>query len=175
MDYRILLALMTIIFAIFPIALFLRVKRLIRVKKIFVILAIFYILIVCVGVFTNVSLGKVITIKPFNDLGNANKPFNWEIISKKNTDFVINILMLVPLGFLLGPTFERFAIIKSVAICASFSIIIECMQLVLPIGRNPQLNDIILNTLSGLIGVICFYLLKLLRNIIIKIKKKHSF
>ena len=96
-----------------------------------------------------------------------NKTFNFDIVANDLQDFIINILMLVPFGFLLKPIFQKYSITKTLIIGIGFSVLIEMLQLVLPINRSPQLSDIILNSLSCLIGIVSFILFKL---IIIKLK-----
>ena len=59
--------------------------------------------------------------------------------------------------------------IKTLIIGIGFSVLIEILQLVLPINRSPQLSDIILNSLSCLIGILSFNLFKF---IVMKLKSK---
>ena len=171
MDYRLILIIFTCVFAIFPIVFFLVSKNEKHIKVVYFILTILYCLVVCVGVFTNIQLNKLITIEFLDNINNLNKTFNFNLFPNTFQDVIINILMFVPLGFLLMPIFKKHAFVKTLLIGISFTIMIEISQLVLPISRNPQLSDIILNSLSCLIGIACFIILKLVSS---KLKSKNK-
>ena len=160
MDFRIILLILSIIFAIFPILFFSVSKNAKHIKVVSLVLSILYILVICIGVFSNIQLGKDITIIPFDLTVKLNKSFDFNLISKNIQDFIINILMFIPLGFLLTPLFKTHTVLKTLLIGISFSILIEIMQLILPINRSPQLSDIVLNSLSCLIGIACFLLFR---------------
>ena len=170
MDYRIILAILLLCFAIIPIVNFLLIKNEKVIKIIFLILAIIYSILICIGVFFKVNLAQNITITLFKNVEGVNKSFSFYPFAKTLTDFLINILMFVPLGFLLSPILKKHTLIKTLLIGFIFSTFIELMQLLLPIVRSPQLSDIILNTLSCLIGGLCFSLLKLFKSLLTRKK-----
>ena len=170
MDYRIILAILLLFFAIIPIVNFLVIKNEKIIKVIFLILAIIYCILICIGVFFKVNLAQKITITLFENVESVNKSFSFYPFAKTLTDFLINILMFVPLGFLLSPIIKKHTLIKTLLIGLIFSTFIELMQLLLPIVRSPQLSDIILNTLSCLIGGLCFSLLKLFKSLLTRKK-----
>ena len=81
------------------------------------------------------------------------------------TDEIDNVLLFTPLGFgLTGllrksrmKSVSKFIIV--IAISASFSTLIEFLQVFLP-SRTSTLADILNNTIGGFVGLICFYLWK---------------
>jgi len=79
----------------------------------------------------------------------------WDII------FLGNIFLFFPLGFLLRGLFRRGTWI-SVALCAGFSLLMEVLQWVFAIGRS-DIDDLLLNTLGGTLGVAVVLLLGALR------------
>lgn len=168
MDYRLVLIVFSLSFAIFPIAFFLLSKNEKHIKIVFLILTILYSIIVCIGVFSNIKLGKTISISLFENTTHIKKEFNFNLSNIGKTDFIINILMFIPLGFLLNPLFKKRATVISICVGLIFSIFIETMQLLLPIIRGPELTDIILNTISCFVGVCCYLILKTIK---IKFKK----
>ncbi|MBN1625414.1 MAG: VanZ family protein [Deltaproteobacteria bacterium] len=80
------------------------------------------------------------------------------------TDFIINLLGFIPLGFILcalfsgsGGIFQKKAILFSAVLCFSISLFIEIAQAWIP-SRSSQGLDLILNTTGALIGTtICRY------------------
>lgn len=66
---------------------------------------------------------------------------------------VMNIILFVPFGFFLYIMTRR-ALLTTVFACL-MSISIEVLQYVLPIGRISNVDDVILNTLGGIIGMLC--------------------
>ncbi|MDF5718422.1 MAG: VanZ family protein, partial [Rhizonema sp. NSF051] len=81
------------------------------------------------------------------------------------TDEIDNILLFAPLGFgltgLLRKTRMKSVgkVITVIAISATFSTLIEFIQVFLP-SRTSTLADILNNTIGGFLGLICFYLWK---------------
>ena len=64
----------------------------------------------------------------------------------------MNILLFVPLGMFLY-IFTKSEFLTTVLACL-FSIFIEFLQYMLPIGRISNVDDVILNTVGGIIGMI---------------------
>ena len=84
----------------------------------------------------------------------------WDII------FFGNIFLFFPLGFFLRGLFRRGAWM-SIALCAGFSLLMEVLQWVFAIGRS-DIDDLLLNTLGGTLGVAAVILLGALRKKITK-------
>ncbi|MNO14924.1 VanZ like family protein [compost metagenome] len=79
--------------------------------------------------------------------------------------FLLNILMLVPLGIILPLVYSRFRSIKDVALLGfGFSLSIELLQLLIRVtlgsGRSTDINDLIANTVGCILG---FMILKILK------------
>ncbi len=162
MDYRLILIILGFVLVILPLLLFVFCKNEKIVKNVFSILALFYFLLIIIGVFFNIQLGKKIFILPFQKIENLDKRFDFSLLSRDILDFIINICMFIPLAFLLYPLFKSRPILKTIIFCTSLTITIEIMQLILPISRSPQLLDIIVNVLSCFIGIAFYKLLEIL-------------
>lgn len=68
-----------------------------------------------------------------------------------------NVLIFVPLGFLPALLWKRWRHLwTAVPLCAGVSLLIEALQLF--IGRSVDVDDLILNTLGGLLGYLLFCL-----------------
>lgn len=71
----------------------------------------------------------------------------WSII-----DLVRNLLMLMPLGFMISEIFPKFRSICKIALIAfTFSVFIETMQLITAKGTC-QMDDIMNNTFGAVVG-----------------------
>ena len=97
----------------------------------------------------------------FSTTENLSKSFAINKLRFGTLDAKINLLMLIPVGALNQLKYStkkydkmsnKAKVVKGSLNALFLSVIIETMQLVLPINRTPDLNDIILNTISGLIG-----------------------
>ena len=64
-------------------------------------------------------------------------------------NLVGNVVMFAPVGFLL-PLATRLSLREVVAVCASLSVSVELLQLML--GRSLDIDDVLLNTLGGTLG-----------------------
>jgi glycopeptide antibiotics resistance protein len=64
-------------------------------------------------------------------------------------NLVGNVVMFAPVGFLL-PLATRMSLRGAVAVCASLSVSVELLQLML--GRSLDVDDVLLNTLGGALG-----------------------
>lgn len=74
-----------------------------------------------------------------------------------------NVIMFVPLGFLLPLVFKRVKPIHSVFICLAVTCVIEAVQPV--VGRTGDLDDVIANFLGGILGaVISAVIIRLMKN-----------
>lgn len=71
----------------------------------------------------------------------------------------LNILMFVPLGFFLPVVYNRLTRLwKTTACCFSFSFFVEFFQYF--IGRSADIDDLIVNTVGGIIGYCIFAILR---------------
>lgn len=87
--------------------------------------------------------------------------------------FLGNIFLFFPLGFFLRGLFRRRAWV-SLALCAGFSLSMELCQWVFAIGRS-DIDDLLLNTLGGALGVLAVLLLGALRKKITRGQEGASF
>lgn len=73
-----------------------------------------------------------------------------------------NVLIFAPLGFLPPLLWKRLARWRrAVGLCFCVSLFIECAQLF--VGRSVDVDDLILNTLGGLLGYLAFALVRRLK------------
>lgn len=98
----------------------------------------------------------------FTATGNASKNFFSNFMKFNSSDFKINVLMLSPLGSLRHLEYSigenkkmttKNKLIRATLDALCLSAFIETMQMVLPINRVPDINDILLNTISGFAGI----------------------
>ncbi len=69
----------------------------------------------------------------------------------------INLLLLAPLGFLLPVQFRKFQTFpRTVLTVLAVSLLIETLQYF--IGRSADIDDVIMNTVGGILGYLCFML-----------------
>ena len=82
----------------------------------------------------------------------------WEMDTRKQiTQTIANILMFVPLGFIFPVAFKKMRTLCKTFVCMMvFSFFIEFVQFF--IGRSADIDDIMLNTLGGVIGYFIFYI-----------------
>jgi len=62
----------------------------------------------------------------------------------------LNIVLFIPLGFLLR--IRPIGWLPTIALVAAISLAIESLQAVLPLGRTTNIDDVLLNTLGGILG-----------------------
>ncbi len=79
-------------------------------------------------------------------------------LPKMMLQIVINLLLLAPLGFLLPVQFRKFqSFPRTVLTVMVVSLLIEARQYF--IGRSADIDDVIINTVGGIFGYLCFMLL----------------
>jgi len=171
MNIFLCISLLAVFFAILPLCLLFILKNKKHLKIAYVILLFLYIVVICIGVFCDVKIKKVITIKSYTIPPNAEKFFNFKLFTKNKKDIFLNLCMFVPFGFLLTALFNKLKLLKSLLCGSMFSIFIEVTQYFLPTVRTAQMSDIILNTASCLIGSLIFISFYCLKN---KIQKKEK-
>lgn len=132
--------------------LFVNNKKLITI--IATILFCIYLSVLIVGVFSNDGNFKNLSFVASCKW--AAKQISWSPIPKTISDFLINIIMLMPIGLYIGAICKK-PLLKSIIIGFSIGLFIETMQFVLPISRSPQLSDMLLNGISAILG--CLYMM----------------
>ena len=84
-------------------------------------------------------------------------PFRW--ITEGVRPYIENILLFIPLGFLLPCIWKKYDVLWKTALSGmTFSLIIELSQLFN--SRVTDIDDLLMNTLGALIGWVIFRLLK---------------
>jgi glycopeptide antibiotics resistance protein len=68
-----------------------------------------------------------------------------------------NVIAFMPFGLFMNVSFKRTAFWRKLAYIGAFSIAIEITQFIFAIGRT-DINDVITNTLGGLIGLLLYRL-----------------
>lgn len=114
-----------------------------------------------------VALG-VITLRALPETGASASwvPFVtiWHLLAESGGDsyfnvgsVVGNIALFIPLGWLLPMVWSELRSLPRVVVtAAACSIAIELVQFAIP-GRFPTTDDVLLNTVGGLIGAIMFF------------------
>ena len=77
-------------------------------------------------------------------------------------DIILNVVMMVPFGFLY-PIIKLKGILKTVFMTFTFSLAIECSQLLSICyfgNRSFDITDLLTNTIGGLIGYLIFIILR---------------
>ena len=171
MSIYLILILLCVFFAVLPLCLLFVLKSEKHLKLAYIILLILYVIILCTGVFTDIKVRKVVTIEPYFIPPNAEKFFNFKFVTHNKKDILLNLSMFVPFGFFIAGLFNKFRVLKTFSIGVVSSIFIESVQYFLPTVRTAQLTDIILNSISCLIGAILFVLFFCLKK---KVHKKKT-
>ena len=75
-------------------------------------------------------------------------------------NFIGNLIMFLPIAFFVGLLYNKPSFLKCVLITMAFSVFVELCQL--PQDRGTDIDDVILNTLGGVIGyALCFIIGKI--------------
>lgn len=153
-----IIILLAVFYLIVPLILILFVKNA-KIKKFCNILyCVVFCIILFVGVFFKVEISKSVTqINVDFSQGFFNKKFNFKFWSFDLQDFIINILMLFPFGYVFNEALKtKHKCLFSLLFGLMIGTFIELNQFILPIPRSPQLSDIIFNGLSVFIGSVFF-------------------
>jgi len=89
---------------------------------------------------------------------------NVEIIFNRDIEGLINLIIFIPLFFILKIRFNRVSPLIFVLISFGLSVFIEFLQYILPLGRIATVNDVILNTIGSTIGLLLAVLMLKLSN-----------
>ncbi|MBO5954556.1 MAG: VanZ family protein [Clostridia bacterium] len=168
MNIILTVCLLVIIFGVLPVIFLFTIKNNKLLKIIFAVMLGLYVVVLCIGVFADIEIKSVISINSYHIPKDAEKIFHFNLLARKKRDLIINLLMFIPFGFIFSNLFNKFRVIKTLAIGAVFSIFIEFVQHFLPTVRTAQLSDIVLNIISCLIGALLFVGVNYLRKKVIK-------
>ena len=106
------------------------------------------VLAVLVVTLTGGAAGTGVNLVPGEGIRTALRNANSEL---GLVNLVGNVVMFVPVGLLL-PLATRLRFGGTVAACAALSVLVECVQLTL--GRSLDVDDVLLNTLGGVVGAV---------------------
>lgn len=161
-DYLVTGSLLMIVAAIFylPIYFILRKKKIPILKQLsWALLGGIIFVILVATILLDVIAGGLTFNPPIHHLNLV--PFSWLFETwamgplKMISQVIGNILMFIPLGFLLPIVFKRFTSFKKTfQFIWLFSFFIEFTQYF--IGRSADIDDLILNTLGGVIGFMTY-------------------
>lgn len=127
-----------------------------------------YLLILCYFLFFSELMGRTTgqgeyayNLVPFREIGRFLR--HWRVIGLKMTivNLAGNILCFVPFGLLIPYNFRHMRHPAGAAtLSCLFSVAIETVQLLFQVGCF-DVDDILLNTFGGLLGVMCYWLFEL--------------
>ena len=122
-----------------------------------------YIVALIIGVFTKASIKNgVFSIRLDYSAGWANKTIKFNILKTRKVDFLINSVLLFPIGVILSLFLSyknkpiKKQLISLLVVGFVIGLFIEFMQFLLPIARSVQLSDLLLNTISSVMGGLYF-------------------
>jgi glycopeptide antibiotics resistance protein len=107
-----------------------------------------------------------VTLRPSNNPSVTNwvpllditRTLRRSIAARSLSELLGNVVLFVPLGWFLPMLWGRLRSYARVfAVTAACSIAIELMQLVFVPGRSTSVDDVILNSIGGLIGAAMFF------------------
>lgn len=73
-------------------------------------------------------------------------------------NFIGNIIMFLPIAYFVGLLYNKPSFVKCVFITTAVSVIVETCQL--PQNRGTDIDDVILNTVGGIIGYVLYLVTK---------------
>ena len=122
-----------------------------------------YTIALVIGVFTKASIKNgVFSIRLDYSAGWANKTIKFNILKTRKVDFLINSVLLFPIGVILSLFLSyknkpiKKQLISLLVVGFVIGLFIEFMQFLLPIARSVQLSDLLLNTISSVMGGLYF-------------------
>lgn len=137
-----------------------------------------FLVILFVGIYFKVSFvgNKVYAVPDFSGEW-FNKTINLSFKNIPKFDFVINIIMLIPIGIVCRYLSQKKSALKRVLILIIVAVIsgvlTELGQFILPIPRGVQLSDSILNMISVVIGGIVASIYYLIKSFVFKNKRRY--
>lgn len=127
--------------------------------------ALYFIIIICMcvtrfNIIMTIIEGPIthidaVNLLPFHsireNLEYGRKPISWDMLD--------NMVMFVPIGIIYCYYQKKFMVVKAIALSFSTTLLIECAQFVLKTGVA-DIDDLIINTFGGLIGILLYVLLR---------------
>lgn len=127
--------------------------------------ALYFIIIICMcvtrfNIIMTIIGGPIthidaVNLLPFHgireNLEYGRKPISWDMLD--------NMVMFVPIGIIYCYYQKNFSVYKAMALSFSTTLLIECAQFVLKTGVV-DIDDLIINTLGGLIGILLYAILR---------------
>ena len=166
MNVYLVLALGLVCYFLVPFVIIMFVKNRRVSNVLMVTLFILFLVVLFVGIYFRVSFeGNKVFAKPIFTGEWFNKEINLSFKNIPKFDFVINLIMLIPVGIVCRYLTHRKKVCARIFILIVVAfisgILTELGQFILPIPRGVQLSDSILNMISVLIGgcVASFYYL----------------
>ena len=96
-----------------------------------------------------------VNLLPFHNIREnleyGRKPISWDMLN--------NMVMFVPIGIIYCYYQKNFSVFKAIVLSFSTTLFIECAQFVLKTGVV-DIDDLIVNTLGGLIGILLYIVLR---------------
>ncbi len=118
------------------------------------------------SILTTLPVGKMVSNVAVISKDNLAFNFNFDLTKVATSlefrrDFLINLIMLFPLGFLIEILLKvKFSFVISFVICVLISVIIECVQLGI-VSRVSDINDVVVNVIGAILGVFSAGIVKL--------------
>lgn len=135
-----------------------------------------FIAVLIVGTLGKIDISKNNTTITFENTGKwFDKNINFSFSNLTKQDILINLFMLIPVGFFASYVFEnkkwwaKILIATAFGFCFGFAI--EFCQFTFPVPRSVQFSDVIFNTISSTLGALLFLFYQFLVN---KIHKKQN-
>lgn len=151
-----------LLYFVLPLVCALCVKSDILLKRISKILLFCFIIMLIMGVCFDVNISDKVIIKPnFSGEWFKQKIYIWPA---SIFDFLINIVMLMPIGIYISFNAKKNRLLKSLLWGLVIGFTIEITQLIFPLVRGAQLSDALLNAVSLVLGCLYGMLLIKLRN-----------
>ena len=124
----------------------------------------------------NENTRLAINLVPFQIISEISKAVSRGVWDYSLYQALGNVAMFVPIGFLLPLLWRKFETFYVLALgCLSISLFIELVQLAIPV-RATDIDDLILNTLGGVVGGLLYLIVKRLsksKTDNFKLKKKN--
>ena len=175
MSVKLVLILGLIFYFVVPFIIIVFVKNKKVSNILMTILLIAFLCVLFVGIYFKVTfVGNKVYAKPDFSGEWFNKTINLRLSNIPKFDFMINIIMLIPIGIVCRyltqnkKIWARILILIGVAFISG--ILTELGQYILPIPRGVQLSDSLLNMLSVIIGGIVASFYYLIKKLILKVK-----
>ena len=128
MDYRLVVFLLGVVFAILPLCFLFFFNDMKKVKIAYIVLLVLYCIVLTFGVFAKVGIGSKITISFYTVDLQARRAFNYFIYTFNLRDVIINITMFVPFGFFICSFFKEYGMLKTAGVGLLISTCIEAIQ-----------------------------------------------